>query len=323
MKEEEIRPEKIFNEYLRLAKKDAVDFFENSEKHEVKCFACGGELENKFNKYGFDYCSCQVCQSILVSPRPELDSFINYYTDSPSTEFWAKEFYKHTENARKEKLWKPKSRQIRDLISFDGGFNIVDIGSGYGSFLDTFDDDKLNKVVAIEPSVHLSEILISKGYKVVPKVIEEVLIKDLPQGRNVFTCFELFEHLHDPTIFKDVVSNLMKSGDVFIFTTLSGEGFDIKLLGAKSKSIHPPHHLNFFNPISMKLLFQDLNANVEVFTPGKLDVDIVIKSIHDTSLSSDTKLFLKNLSENEILALQEIIRTTNNSSHMWTVIEKC
>lgn len=322
MKEEEIRPDKIFKEYLELAKKDAVDFFERSERRDVKCYACGSDLEHSFNKYEFDYCTCKVCDSLLVSPRPLLESFVNYYTDSPSTEFWAKEFYKHTETARKEKLWRPKSKQIKELIPYNETFNIIDIGSGYGSFLDTFNDDRLAAVVAIEPSIHLSEVLIQKGYCVIAKVIEEVTLEDLPSGQNVFTCFELFEHLHDPTIFRDVVQSLMKPSDMFVFTTLSGEGIDIKLLGPESKSVHPPHHLNFFNPISMKLLFRGLNADIHVFTPGKLDVDILIKSVEETSLSTETKKFLVNLSEKERLSFQEIIRATNSSSHMWTVIHK-
>lgn len=322
MKEEDIRPEKIFEEYLRLARKDAKDFFERSERKDVKCYACGSDLKHSFNKYGFDYCTCKICDSLLVSPRPHLESFVNYYTDSPSTEYWAKEFYKHTEAARKEKLWRPKSLQIKELLPYKEPFNIIDIGSGYGSFLDTFDDDRLAQVIAIEPSVHLSNILIKKGYSVIAKVIEEVTIDDLPSGQNVLTCFELFEHLHDPTIFRDVVQSLMKPGDMFVFTTLSGEGLDIKLLGSESKSVHPPHHLNFFNPISMKLLFRGLNADVHVFTPGKLDADILIKSVEETSLSAETKKFLANLSEQEILSFQEITRATNSSSHMWTVIHK-
>ena len=39
MNESEIRP-KIFEEYLRLAKKDAKDYFFDSAKEEVGCPAC-------------------------------------------------------------------------------------------------------------------------------------------------------------------------------------------------------------------------------------------------------------------------------------------
>ena len=62
--------------------------------------------------------------------------------------------------------------------------------------------------------------------------------------------------------------NLMNSRDKFCFTTLSGQGFDIKILKDKSKSIFPPHHLNFFNPNSIKILCKKIDLKkVNVETP--------------------------------------------------------
>ena len=40
VREEEIRPEKIFSEYLRLTEIDTKNYFENSEKVEINCPAC-------------------------------------------------------------------------------------------------------------------------------------------------------------------------------------------------------------------------------------------------------------------------------------------
>ena len=43
----------------------------------------------------------------------------------------------------------------------------------------------------------------------------------------------------------------MSAGDLFIFITLSSTGVDIQGLWENSKSVSPPHHLNFFNPYSI------------------------------------------------------------------------
>ena len=71
----------------------------------------------------------------------------------------------------------------------------------------------------------------------------------------------------------------MNSGDIFIFTTLSGMGIDIQLLQENSKSVSPPHHLNFLNPKSATLLLEKNGFKVlEAITPGKLDIDIICKN---------------------------------------------
>ena len=61
-----------------------------------------------------------------------------------------------------------------------------------------------------------------------------------------FVSFELFEHLHDPGRFLNTVFRLMSKGDIFIFTTLSGTGLDIQILGEKiAFSISPSSHKLF------------------------------------------------------------------------------
>jgi hypothetical protein len=111
--EEEIRPENVFNEYLRLTAIDTIKYFENVEKIEINCPACGNLGNDWASKNGFNYKFCPECLSIFVSPRPKLEAFISYYTDSPSTRYWATTFYKLTESARREKLWKPKAQMIK------------------------------------------------------------------------------------------------------------------------------------------------------------------------------------------------------------------
>jgi hypothetical protein len=95
MREEEIRPESIFDEYLRLAKIDTKVFFDNTLRDPIACPACGMKGESAFNKYGFDYELCPDCDTLFVSPRPVNDAFIRYYSDAPSFEFFRPLFCKN------------------------------------------------------------------------------------------------------------------------------------------------------------------------------------------------------------------------------------
>ena len=277
-----------------------------------------------FNKHGFDYELCPDCDTLFVSPRPVNDAFIRYYSDAPSTEYWATTFYKATADARREKLWKPKAKLIHNIterFGFDNE-NVVDIGGGYGIFAEEMLSLFGREVTVIEPGLHLAKSLRDRGINVVEKFLEEVQASDLPKGKKVFVSFELFEHLHSPEIFLKQLYRLMSSGDLFIFTTLSGTGIDIQGLWKDSKSVSPPHHLNFFNPYSIKVLTEKNGLKVlQVTTPGRLDIDILSSNI-DLIKDRFLKTFIKYTSDAEKLEWQKFISDFGWSSHMMIYCQK-
>jgi hypothetical protein len=223
-----------------------------------------------------------------------------------------------------KKLWKPKAKLIHNLTErYEfGNENVVDIGGGYGIFAEEMLALCGREVTVIEPGMHLAKSCRDRGINVVEKFLEGVQTSDLPSGKKVFVSFELFEHLHNPELFLKQLNRLMDSGDLFIFTTLSGTGIDIQGLWKDSKSVSPPHHLNFFNPYSVKILTEKNGFRVlEVSTPGKLDLDILssnIELIKDRFL----KTFIKHASDVEKLELQKFISNSGWSSHMMISCQK-
>lgn len=324
--ENEIRPEAMFDEYLRLAAADTIAYFKNAHRETINCPACGARGKLLFDKSGFQYEECPSCKTIYVSPRPVKEAFNSYYTDSPSTKFWATTFYKVTENARREKLWKPKALLVKSTIEKyqqdNTVKNVIDIGGGYGVFDEEIKNIMDVNIVIIEPSVHLAKICRVKGFHTIEKFMEDLEKDELPPERNCFVSFELFEHLHDPQLFMEKMYKSMKTGDMFIFTTLSGMGIDIMLLGEQSKSLSPPHHLNFMNPKSITKFMKKIGFHMlEVTTPGKLDIDIVDKSrqhIKDKSWIS----LLEYLDEHDKQEMQTKIAELGLSSHMMIACTK-
>lgn len=324
--ENEVRPAAMFDEYLALAAADTITYFKEAEKVEINCPACYEQGSFLFDKSGFQYKECSACKTIFVSPRPVKAAFDAYYTDSPSTKFWATTFYKVTEVARREKLWKPKAELVKKIIEkYQKDFpikNIIDIGGGYAIF-----DEEIRKImdvniVVIEPSVHLADICRKKEFNTIEKFLEDIVEGDLPKKKNCFVSFELFEHLHDPSKFMNTVYREMHKGDLFIFTTLSGMGVDIQVLGKHSKSLAPPHHLNFMNPKAITKFLMNIGFEVlEVVTPGKLDVDILYSNKHHIADHSWSNL-LEYLDDSDKIDLQKAIVKLGLSSHMMITCTK-
>jgi 2-polyprenyl-3-methyl-5-hydroxy-6-metoxy-1,4-benzoquinol methylase len=323
MKEHDIRPKRIFDEYLRLTEEDTRTYFADCARHDVCCPACGAIGTHAFTKSGFSYTECPECSTLFVNPRPERSAFEQYYTDSPSTKYWATTFFKETEAARREKIWKPKAELIREKLSkLPAVDEIVDVGGGYGTFAEEISRVSGCEVTVIEPSRHLAEVCRNKGFKVIEKFLENISESDLADKRRCFVSFELFEHLYDPASFLHCLSSLMRSGDTFIFSTLNGLGADIRVLWEHSQAVSPPHHLNFFNPHSVsKLLAKCGFEVVEVTTPGRLDVNIIENNLPNVT-DRFWKSFITTASECAKQQMQDLLATNQFSSHMMVICRK-
>ena len=325
MKEEDIRKRDVFDRYLELVKKDINDFFDfNSFKH-ITCPAChSSELSDEFVKFGFNYMSCKRCSTLFVNPRPPFEVLNKFYSSSPSTDFWIKKFFMPVAEARREKIFKPRAEYVFGLFGDISGYIIGDIGAGFGLFLEELKELlPENEYIAIEPSLEMAEICRKKGLKTICSPLE-----DVTGSEDVFDCltaFELMEHLYDPKRFLEKVYSLLKPEGYFFLTTLNGKGFDILVLWERSKSISPPHHLNFYNPSSISLLFEETGfMNIEVTTPGKLDWDIVEGMILRDGIDPGKfwKVVAKELNEQGKKTLQDWIVQNNLSSHMRITAQK-
>lgn len=323
MKEEEIRPRQVFDEYLRLAALDADLYFNKSERQIISCPACLTSGEKAFEKHGFAYEVCSACQTLFVSPRPPVEDFFDYYQKSASARYFATTFYKETAEARREKLWRPKARMVLDILRRLGaeGHKVYDIGGGYGIFAEEFQALSGNTVTVIEPGPELASICRSKGLHVIESFLETVTPEQLPAGPKVFVSFELFEHLHDCRVFLQRLRQLMQSGDKFIFSTLSGTGVDIQALWQDSNSISL-QHLNFFNPRSVRLLLEGLSLRpLSVETPGKLDMDIMYNQ-KDKLKDRFWRNLLAQATSSDLQSWQDFIAARGCSSHMLVICER-
>ena len=331
MKEEDIRPENLFNKYLSLAESDVQTFFLSAEFLFVPCPACGSRrTQFIFRKLGFDYEECTDCGTLYNNPRPTADAFTRYYSCSPSVRFWATNFYRETEESRRIHLIRPKALLVKKILERYGIRNtsqnsaVADIGAGYGVFCEELQKILPHEIsiIAIEPAPDLKEICEKKGLLTIPKFFESITPHDL-SGKSIIaaTSFELLEHLHNPRDFIQKCAEVLEPGALLIVTSLNWAGFDLQVLRERSKSIHPPHHINFFTPGSMQLLLEESGFEVcEITTPGKLDVDIAAKQILD--IQDPFVKMIVGANEGIKQAFQHYLQEARMSSHMMVVARK-
>ena len=329
MKEKEIRPLGLFNDYLSLAKEDAENFFNKSAFVEVPCPACGSEgSDDAFVKYGFKYVICSDCQSLFNSPRPTVENLDDYYRRGKAVQFWGSDFYRVTAEARKEKLFRPRAELVRDyaekyLQGRAGTF--IDVGSGYGLFYEELCKiSAFNRLVGIEPSPELAQVCRDKGQETIEKVAEDLNSSDA--AGDMAASFEVIEHVFDPLLFLRGISRVMNEEGLLMFTTLTVSGFDLQVLWDKSNSIFPPHHLNLLSVEGYKRLIERAGFElVELSTPGKLDVNIVSNAVEerdDLEVPRFISLILNHKDEAVREGFQVFLQQNKLSSHIRAVIRK-
>jgi 2-polyprenyl-3-methyl-5-hydroxy-6-metoxy-1,4-benzoquinol methylase len=327
MKEADIRPEHLHRRYLELSAQDAMRCFDNVSRAEIPCVACGAECgELQFKKSGFDYAKCQNCGTLYQSPRPPIEAFEAFYRDSISSRYWAEEFFPAVAEARRESIFRPRVERLLSLcaernISVD---RLIEVGSGFGIFLEEWRARSPGtEFLAIEPSAKMASVCRGKGFSVEEDIVENV--RGWHGYADLVVCFEVLEHVYDPVGFVKILGNLVRPGGYVFVSTLGVDGFDIQTLWEKSNSISPPHHINFLSIEGFKRTFARAGfVDVNVTTPGKLDVDIVRNAFrHDPSVLKNNR-FAQMLVRDATKAslFQDFLAANQFSSHVWVLARR-
>jgi SAM-dependent methyltransferase len=326
-KEKDIRDLEVLKRYCELVEKDSAKMLASGntmERIDQKKWGLG-ESVVEFEKSGFTYEKCIESDTLFVNPRPKFDVLMEFYAASESSVFWAHKFFLPKIEARREKIFRPRAEYVNDKFKNLTEMRIGDIGAGFGLFIQELQNlhKSILDIEAIEPSDDLAAFCIEKGIIVNKNMLENLV--GVTKEYDLLTCFELFEHLHDPMVFLKDCYKMLNPGGHLLITTLNGHGFDIQVLWEKSNSIFPPHHLNFFNPVSMKNILKIAGFDhIEISTPGELDIDIV-HNVYKNG-NKDLPRFMNSIfnytSEKVLNNFQQFIKENCLSSHMRVVARK-
>lgn len=325
MREADIRPAKILNEYLRLSAIDAQNFFPTPGHLAPRpCPGCGAEQSvPMFAKHGFDVVTCGRCDSLYVDPAPKSEGLDAFYRDSPSTSYWANVFFPAVAEARRSRIFNPRAARVLALAEESGTAprDVLDVGAGAGLFLEELSKQSpSSKLSAIEPGADLARALREKGIETFEGFAEEAA-DEWKSKYDIVTCFEVFEHVLDPLALVMSLGALARPGGLVIVSGLCGDGFDIRMLGVNSQAVSPPHHLNFLSRTGVESVVTRAGLSlVRFWTPGDLDIDIVSSALaKNPNAVADLAVReeLLKADESEKAELQARLVAECRSSHMW------
>jgi len=312
MKEDDIRPKELFAKYRELSFKDAQNM-DSTKFIKINCPACSGKNHRfRFKKNGFTFVQCTDCNSLYCSPRPSRETLNTFYEQSESAYYWAHVFQPAVAEVRRKTLFSEKSLEIKKLVP-NGPSSICDVGAGNGIFLEELQKVfPLSTMYAIEPSKELAAVCTGKGFRTLVLPVEQS--SEWYNRFDLVVSTEVIEHVFSLDCFVRSLYDLTKPGGRVLLTGLGYEGFDILVLQEKSNSIFPPCHINFLSIAGFKILFKRVGyRSIDIWTPGVLDVDIVMNS----GFVPEFFLVLAKR-EGAINDLQGFLRKYQLSSHVWS-----
>jgi SAM-dependent methyltransferase len=328
MKEQDIRPADLFEKYLELSAHDAHAFFaDRSRFRAVPCPGCDSDAAvPAFTKEGFDYVECRSCGTLFVSPRPDRSALDRFYGDSPSATYWAETFFPASMANRREKIFAPRVARVLELLNGCEPRTVIDVGAGYGLFLEEYCRLRPDvRLLAIEPGRKLAKVCRAKGFETLERPVEDAAL--WAGAADLAVCFEVLEHVYSPIEFIESMARLLRPGGRILVSSLGVDGFDIQVLWERSRSVSPPHHLNFPSVSGFVRLFERAGlVDVSVLTPGRLDVDIVRNAVAEDPSIADgnrfVRLLLQKRSSAAHDAFQQFLAANALSSHVWVLASK-
>ncbi|MFH1877244.1 MAG: class I SAM-dependent methyltransferase [Candidatus Omnitrophota bacterium] len=328
-KAHDISPEHLEKEQAERFARDIERLLSYRERFvTVPCPACGHlKYHMAFEKYDMSYVVCGRCETMYINPRPTPEVLDIYYSGSENYAYWNKYIFPASENVRREKIFRPRVRNILEICSrynVPGG-TIIEVGAGFGIFCEEIKKTGyFERVVGIEPTPDLAHTCRGKGIDVIEELVEKV---DFGESKaDVVAAFEVIEHLYSPRDFLESCRKILNPGGLIVLTCPNVKGFDISLLQSLSDAVDV-EHLNYFNPVSLGNLLKTNGFDViDVSTPGKLDAD----RVRNAALAGEFDLgkypFLKRVLIDEWQKLgdgfQRFLADNGLSSHMWVVGRK-
>jgi 2-polyprenyl-3-methyl-5-hydroxy-6-metoxy-1,4-benzoquinol methylase len=328
LKETEIRPDHLMAGQAERFAADIRRLLAHREEFvEVGCPACASRDGRKaFEKYDLEYRVCEACETMYVSPRPPPAVLDMYYSTSENYAYWNKYIFPASEEARREKIFRPRAERILDICRRHGVATrlLLEVGAGFGTFCQEMQRTGVfSRVIAVEPTPDLAQTCRERGLEVIERPIEHIPAEELGQP-DLIACFEVVEHLFSPIEFVTRCFELLAPGGLFVASCPSTKGFDVVVLGSRSDTVDV-EHINYFHPRSLQNLLTRTGFEVvEVVTPGLLDAELVRKKALAGEVQLDAFLKQVLLDDWERLGhrFQAFLAENGLSSHLWIVGRK-
>jgi hypothetical protein len=299
-----MRPADLLDTYLSHAEADIAKFGLLVGGRERDCPACGGSGDVEFLRLGFPYRRCVKCRSLFVSPIPAEERLARYHAEGDAEKFRRERMLPETAAVRARHTLAPRARWVLAAAATRLGSRptFAQVGA---------DSPQLLEALGASVSV-------VGGLNDVSQALADGNLDGL-------IAFDVLERSVDLAAALSRCRRAVRRGGLLFVTTMSGDGFEVRMLGASSRSVIPPVHLHLLSREGwVAALAREGFTLVEYSTPGELDVLAVAEAKRrnaDLSLPPIVDELVSNEDEQVVRAFQELLQQAGLSAHVQLMAE--
>lgn len=298
-----MRPPDLLNAYLARVEADVAAFGLLAGGIARSCPACGGAGRTAFERMGFSYLRCDRCESLFVSPLTDRAFLDRYHREGTAEAFWREEVLRATATVRARHAVGPRAHWVMGTATarLGTGLTLCELRGG---------DSQLRELVARSATFRHCESLPLERLEAGG---------DLGGSYDLVVGFETFERVYDLSRALARCHRLLRPGGLLFVSTLSGNGFEVRMLGGYMRSLVPPVHLQLLSREGWFAALGPVGFEVlEYSTPGELDVQAVADACR---LHAELRLppivdELVRQDEEVTHAFQEVLQQAGLSAHV-------
>jgi len=247
----------------------------------VDCITCQQkDVIPAFEHYGIAYVECPACGSLYALFRPDEDELWGWYRESIPARFWREQILPVSEEARREKITRPRVDWVLDGIAeyVPSAHCLVDLSSWGRLLIELLAAEctGLGKIVAAGMTADL------EGSSTPHIQVKPTRVADLPAlgPAEVIVAVDVLDRATDLRGLVETFRQLLAPGGVVFATIPVASGFEIQTLWERSPTIIPPDKLNLPTLEGLQQLFAAPAWEIlELSTPGMFDVEVVRRAI--------------------------------------------
>lgn len=233
-----------------------------------------------FERYGIAYVECPACGSLYAPFRPSENELWSWYRESAPARFWREQILPASEEARCEKMTRPRADWVLDGIAeyVPSARRLVDI-SPYGRMLVDLLAAENTRLVDLVVAGMTADL---EGVTTQRVQVHPTRVEDLPGHgpADVILAIDALDRAVDLGKLVGAFEQLLAPGGVVFATAPVASGFEIQTLWERTPTIIPPDKLNLPSVEGLQQLFAaPIWEILELSTPGMFDVEIVRRSI--------------------------------------------
>lgn len=274
----DIKPQEAVEQWRALVEVEIADrWADRSGWITVDWPTCkANDAIHAFDRFGIAYAESPSCGSLYAPFRPSEEELWSWYRESKPARFWREQILPASEEARREKITRPRADWVLDGIAeyATSASRLIDISANGRWLIDllTGANAGLANIVAAGMTADLEGVSTSRV------LVQPTRIADLQKlgPAEVIVAVDALDRAADLGALVGAFEKLLAPGGVIFATAPVASGFEIQTLWERSNTIIPPDKLNLPTVEGLQQLFAAPTWEIlELSTPGMFDVEIV------------------------------------------------